>query len=168
MDIAYFNNFLIACVGASSAFIGFLLVALSLVLARTNGGAELKFTDRRLAESSFTALANIFFVSFIALLPNTNMGYAALILAVFGLRSVWQLVRRFQEIRKKEDVSEYTIDVSWIIAQFLIYAAEGIYGIRIIIDPTNATNLYVMMGILMGLFGSSLVRIWELTGIRKA
>jgi hypothetical protein len=168
MDIASFNNFLVACVGASSAFLGFLLVALSLVLARTNAGTELKFTDRRLAESSFTALANIFFVSFIALLPNTNMGYAALILAIFGMRSVWQLVGRFQEMKKKEDVSEYTADIFWIILQFLIYAAEGVYGLRIIIDPTNITNLYVMMGILMGLFGSSLVRIWELTGIRKS
>jgi len=167
MGVASFNNFLIACVGASSAFIGFLLVALSLVLARTNAGTELKFTDRRLAESSFTALANIFFVSFIALLPNTNMGYAALVLAVFGMRSVWQLVRRFQEVRKKEDISDYTIDAFWIIAQFLTYAAEGVYGVRIIMDPANSTNLYVMMGILMGLFGSSLIRIWELTGIRK-
>lgn len=162
MELAPFRDFLIACVGASASFIGLLFVALSVVLTRKDKDTELEFTDRRLAESAFTALANVFFVSLAALIPGTNMGWAALAVALVGLRTSWRLIVRFIDIRKKAKE-----EVSWITTSLLIYLAQGIFAIRIIMQPTDMFNLYFMMGIMVGLFGGGLIRSWELTGIRE-
>src|SRR5271155_300351 len=116
MDLAPFNDFLIACVGASASFIGLLFVALSLVLARDDdaGVGSLEFTDRRLAESAFTALANIFFVSLVALMPNTNIGDAAIVMALIGLRNSWGLFTRAKQIHKEQGGSYLGWDILWI------------------------------------------------------
>jgi hypothetical protein len=166
MPLDPFKDFLIACVGASASFIGLLFVALSVVLARGDAGAELQFNDRRLAESSFTALANIFFVSLAALIAGTNIGYTALIASLFGLRNVWRLVARLRETRKTRTASDIKKDIFWIAGSVVIYAVQGIYAIRIIGKPADVSNLYAMAGILIGLFGVALVRTWKLTGIR--
>ncbi len=165
MPLEPFKDFLIACVGASASFIGLLFVALSVVLARGDAGG-LKFSDERLAETSFTALSNVFFISLVALIPGTNIGYVALIAALFGFRNVWRLFSRLRETRKKEGTAGRTEDIIWIVASVIVYAVEAVYAVRIILNPADIANLYIMMSILATLFGTALVRTWELTGVR--
>lgn len=166
MDAALlpFKDFLIACFGASASFIGLLFVALSVVLARND--TKLEFTDRRLAESAFTALANVFFISLTALIPGVNIGWVALAVALVGLRSSWRLIVRFINVRKKEKKPSDKEEISWIVTSLAFYLVQIIFAVRLIIDPTNTVSLYVMIGLLLGLFGGGLIRSWELTGIR--
>ena len=161
MNLAPFQDFLIACVGASASFIGLLFVALSLVLARDDdaGVGALEFTDRRLAESAFTALANVFFVSLVALMPDTNIGWVALVMALVGLRSSWRLYARAKKARK---------EAFWISASSLVYLVEGIYAAAILLQPMSVTDLNVITSMLIVLFGGGLIRSWELTGIRAS
>ncbi len=170
MNLAPFNDFLIACVGASASFIGLLFVALSLVLARDDdaGVGSLEFTDRRLAESAFTALANIFFVSLVALMPNTNIGDAAVVMALIGLRNSWGLFSRAREIHKTQGASYLKWDMLWIIVSAFVYVFEGVYAILLIIHPNSMTDLDVMTSIIITLFAAALVRSWQLTGIRSS
>ena len=161
------KDFLIACVGASASFIGLLFVALSIVLTRNESNAELKFKDRRLAETSFTALADIFFVSIAALISITNIGVVALIAAFFGLLNVYRLFYRLKEVKNLESKSDWRSNVYWIFASMAIFLIQGFYAIKIVSDSANPSNYYAMMGILVALFGISLARTWELTGIRS-
>jgi hypothetical protein len=167
---ASFNSFLIAGVGASASIIGLLFVALSLVLSRGNGEIELEFSDRRLAESAFTALANVFFISLWALIPEANeIGYVTVIVAFAGLRSSFYLFKRLREIRAKHEVEEKQgIEITWLIFSLIGYGIEAAYGIRIIMMPTDIGNYYALATILAVLFGAGLIRSWELTGIRRA
>ena len=161
------KDFLIACVGASASFIGLLFVALSVVLTRNESSTELEFKDRRLAETSFTALADIFFVSISALISLTNIGLAGLIAAFFGLLNVRRLYARLKELAKSEKKPDWRKNLYWILASTGIYLVQGFYAIKIMEDSANISNYYAMMGIFVALFGVALARTWELTGIRS-
>jgi hypothetical protein len=166
MELGPYHDFLIACVGASASFIGLLFVALSLVITRKGESVDLEFSDRRLAESAFTALANVFFVCLVALMPNTNIGYGALVMALIGMRSSWLLFKRAKDIRGSEGGVYPKREVFWIIASLLIYLAQAIYAWRLLLHPTSAADLNMMTTVIIILFGAGLVRSWELTGIR--
>lgn len=169
MDLAPFNDFFIACVGASASFIGLLFVALSLVLARDDdaGVGSLEFTDRRLAESTFTALGNVFFVCLVALMPNTNIGYVAAVMALIGLRNAWGLFKQARAIQKTKPGQYPTRDIFWIATSTLVYLLEEVYAILLIVHPESSTDLQVMTWIIVALFSAALVRSWQLTGIRS-
>lgn len=169
MNLAPFNDFLIACVGASASFIGLLFVALSLVLARDDnaGVGALEFTDRRLAESAFAGLANVFFVSLVALMPSTNIGWVAVVMALIGLRSAWILFVQARKIPKNQKGAHPKRDIFWIGISTLVYMLEGIYAILLLIHPTSVSDLNAMTSIIIALFATALVRSWQLTGIRS-
>ena len=157
MDLAPFRDFLIACVGASASFIGLLFVALSVVMGRQGNNTELAFNDRRLAESAFTALANVFFVSLVALIPSTNIGWPALVMAILGLRTSYRLIVHARKIKT---------EIFWISTSVLVYSLEAIYAIILIFNPMSNAGLSFIIFILIALFGGGLIRSWELTGIR--
>jgi hypothetical protein len=165
MDLAPFKDFLIASVGASASFIGLLFVALSVVMGRKSEDSELEFNDRRLAESAFTAFANVFFVSLVALMPDTNIGWAALVMALIGLNNSWRLFAWAKKI-KAQGGPHLEREIFWISASVIVYLLEAIYALGILIHPTSASDLNWITSIIIALFGGGLVRSWELTGIR--
>jgi hypothetical protein len=169
MNLAPFQDFLIACVGASASFIGLLFVALSVVLARDDdaGVGSLEFTDRRLAESAFTALANVFFISLVALMPSTNIGDVAIVMALIGLRNSWSLFDRARNLKKSQAGPYIKRDLFWIGISALVYLFEGIYAIALIVHPNSALDLNIVVSIIIALFATALVRSWQLTGIRS-
>ena len=75
---------------AAGALVGLLFIAVSLRPEAVMGtGTQL----RAMAGSAFTALVNSFFVSLIALIPDTNLGYPAVIMAVISLFNTYRLHR---------------------------------------------------------------------------
>lgn len=168
MNLSPFHDFLIACIGASASFIGLLFVALSLVLARDDdaGVGSLEFTDRRLAESAFTALANVFFVCLVALMPGTNIGWVALVMALVGLRTAWRLYVQARTLKKSAQGRYHRRDIFWIGASTIVYLLEGIYAILLILHPSSVSDLNAIASIIIALFATALLRSWQLTGIR--
>ncbi len=168
MDLNLYSDFLITCAGASASFIGLLFVALSVVLANKGDSMEMEFTDRRLAESAFTSLAVIFFISLCALIPRTNIGYIALIAAFFGVRGSWLLFLHFRSNREQhKNRPQNKSDRFWINVSIAVYLALGIDALLTLIDPANTFYIDIMMLILIWLFGIGLLRAWALTGIRS-
>lgn len=165
MNFATFNDFLIACIGASASFIGLLFVSLS-VLNRDNNGIRIEFGDRRLAESSFASLTNIFFVSLVGIMPETNIGWPALVMAILGLLTIFGLLRRFFGTEKEQNPVGRTKNMLWIFVSFVIYGAEGICGVLLILNPANQSYVSFIMYVLIALFSAALTRAWTLTGIR--
>src|SRR5216684_6625106 len=91
-----FHDYFVASTGAGAALVGLLFVAVSIAPERTvMSGAPVE--RQAVATSAYTALLNAFFLSLVALLPQTNLGSAALPLSVIGLANqcflAWDLFR---------------------------------------------------------------------------
>ena len=152
-----FRDFFLTTVGASASFIGLLFVALSIIMSRSDSRIEAR--ERRLAESSFIALVNIFFISLEALLPNQNIGFIAIILGFAGIyRSVRMLVDR-------EDSAWLTI--LWILSSFIIFAFQIYYSARLLANPTDIHSFNALAAIIIVLFALALLRAWDITGMRQ-
>ena len=79
-----FHDYFVASTGAGAALVGLLFVAVSIAPERTvMSGAPVE--RQAVATSAYTALLNAFFLSLVALLPQTNLGWAALVLSLIGL-----------------------------------------------------------------------------------
>lgn len=145
--VGYFS----AATAAAGALIGLLFVAISLRPDSIFGDAA-QPAPRRLAESSFTALVNAFFVSLVAIIPGTNLGYVAAILAVLSLYST--IARRI----RTPGVS----DLSVIAFTVLIYLTQLGLGIALIVVPTDGDLVYKLAYLVVGAFAIALARAWAL------
>lgn len=151
------TDFLIASVGASASFIGLLFVAISFITDKDPETSH-EFTDKRLlAESAYAALLNIFFISIVALVPGANIAYFILAMALFGLIST---IRMFNVSERKHRTNG-TLFVSGI-----LYVVEGLYGSYVLAQGGFVIDNYVVMTFFVFLFGVSIARAWEVTGIR--
>jgi hypothetical protein len=152
------NDFTIAILGASASFIGLLFVAISFTPATDKIGEEYIEKKRTLAEGSYAALINIFFIGLVGLTPEANVGYVMLVMAFFGLLTVYRFWRSNKSIKSHL----YTLTIS-----LIIYILEIIYGIYIVKNDNAFLDVNLFMTLIIVLFATALGRAWELTGIRK-
>jgi hypothetical protein len=140
-----------AATAAAGALIGLLFVAISLRPDDIFGDVAQPAT-RRLAESSFTALVNAFFVSLIAIIPGTNLGYAAGILAVLSLYSTF--ARRIR--------SPGASDIGVMVFSTVLYLGQLGIGIALVVFPTNTDLVYKLAYLAVAAFAVALARAWSL------
>ena len=100
-----FTGYFAAAATAAGALIGLLFVAASL-RPETLLGRDAPPAAKAISGSAFTALFNSFFVSLIALIPSTSLGYPAAIMALVSLYSTWQLPHPVQVCRKAASFAE--------------------------------------------------------------
>ena len=93
-----FTGYFAAAATAAGALIGLLFVAASL-RPETVLGRDAPPAARAIAGSAFTALVNSFFVSLIALIPNTRLGYTATIMALISL---WSTLRLHGQVPRRD------------------------------------------------------------------
>jgi uncharacterized protein HemY len=154
------KDFLVATTGASASFIGLLFVAISLAKAGEQGDVVAEQTKRILAESSYAALLSIFFISIVALIPQTTIGWVVVVMAIAGLSNVAHL-RRYTKtkIRYNRAILGFSA---------LVYIGQGLYGLTVLLAGSNSTtSKYSIMTLMLFLFSLALGRAWELTGIRE-
>jgi len=113
--------------------------------------------DRLLAESSYAALVNIFFVSIVGLIPRTNLGYVLLVMGGLGLLNVYRIVK-FPGRKGGHGV---------LIISSAAFLVETIYGGYLAYRSHAVASTSLLMTLMLTLFGSALARAWELTGIRR-
>ena len=143
---------MVACLGASASFIGLLFVCLSVVLQKA-GEEKIADRDRLLAESSYAALINIFFVSLFATLPHETIGYTCLSLALIGLLSCWRLI--------------HSSHIAPLITSAIVYVTELVFAVNLVTHPHHLLDTGWLEAIIVALFAISLIRAWGLTGIHK-
>jgi hypothetical protein len=147
-----------AATAAAGALIGLLFVAISLRPGDIFGDNS-QPAAQRLAESSFTALVNAFFISLIAIIPGTNLGYTAGILAVFSLYSTF--ARRIR--------TPGASDIGVLIFSAVLYLGQFGIGIALVVVPTNVDLVYKLAYLAVAAFAVALARAWSLmTGHDKA
>lgn len=146
-DLTTFN---VACMGASASFIGLLFVGLSVVMQK--GNQTVADADRVLAEGSYSALINIFFVSLVATLPGNSVGIVGLIMSSIGLLSCWRL-------------RPYSRKLSFVVSA-IVYLLEFLFSLELFLHSNRYLDEGTYEGIIIALFSMGLIRAWGLTGIR--
>ncbi|HSW79629.1 MAG TPA: hypothetical protein VLG47_02525 [Candidatus Saccharimonadales bacterium] len=159
-----YRAFFAASAGASAAFIGLLFVALSFIDSG-NVDEKVKSWRRILANSSFSQLINIFFVSLLGLLPDPHN--FALVGAIMALLGIVVSVRLLPQTMDREKTGRNTPTRIGILAVGA-YVLELICCIGLLHNPQSQTMFnYLILSIII-LYAGALARAWEITGIKRS
>lgn len=99
---------------------GLLFVAVSLA-PRLTFGKEAEGWRRSEALSAFTALANSFFLSLLALIPGINLGIAAAVMSVVGLIQTLDLLTYRRQWRLDQSLGRGVLVMA---ASLFVYGSE--------------------------------------------
>jgi hypothetical protein len=168
---ASFSNFFLAMAGAGAGLIGLLFVAISINPTRMLG-SEGQPEHQVMAESTFSALVNGFFLSCAALIPAGGIGYVGMVFASLGLASTILLTLRLTRqplsaplpgrSRWARVIRIYLVNVF----SLALYGYEFFICTQLIHPPLSEDRLIALCDVLLALYGVALVRAWELLGSR--
>jgi hypothetical protein len=157
---AAFDNFIVASTQASAALIGLLFVAITLAPERIFGEQAEAGRQAR-ALSAFTALANIFFISFSMLIPDVQVGPVVTVVA--GVSTLQTLGLLFL-LRHWSLQGVLWRSLVLFLGSLAIYGGELAVGIQLWIKPDSQGALTGVLELLLGAYAIGLGRAWELLG----
>ena len=145
-------------------------MAISIGPQRTFGDlAVMGALRQHLAEATFLTLANGFVVSSIALIPGVNVGWFALAGGVWGTIAAAYLARSFASFhqhgttRRRPGLHQLRAASLSLVAT-VVYAIEGLYGVRLILEPGSASAIRGLALVIIGLYALAILRAWTLLG----
>lgn len=157
---AQYHDFLVASTQASAALIGLLFVAITLAPERVFG-EQAEAGRQAGALSAFTALANIFFVSFSALIPDVRIGLIVVLVA--GVATI-QTLGLLVLLRHWHAQGVLRRSLILLAGSLAIYGGELAVGAQIWIKPSSPGSLTGLLELLLGAYAIGLGRAWELLG----
>ena len=157
---AEYGNFLVASTGASAALLGLLFVSISIAPERVFGESS-RAGHRALALSSFTALANAFFISLSGLIPHVPFGLFVIIAGAIALSQSLSLLRTAPEWKADGRLLR---GITLFVAGVAIYGSEIFLGAGLYANSGNSGLITVLLQLLLSVFAMGLVRAWELLG----
>jgi len=161
-----FSQFYGAAAGAGATLIGFLAVANSIIDSKDNTRTA-SLQESILAESAYSAFANVFLLSLIGLEPFINIGYGAIVLSIVGLISTYRLQRSGLYRLRKLSKARAQISRTVLVGTAATYVAELIAGILTVLNQDEQTMVVVLVYVIIALTTIGLTRAWELMGLRK-
>jgi hypothetical protein len=105
------------------------------------------------AGSAFTALVNCFFVSLVALLPQTGLGYVSITLAIISLLAT---------VRLHREVGRQHLQLSMLVFGLLTYVAQLVNGVLAEVYQSNHGYVYFAAFLMIGQVSGALTRAWSL------
>jgi hypothetical protein len=156
---APFVNFFVTSAQAGAALVGLLFVAVSLAPEKIVT-REAVPERRAMALGTFTALANAFFVSIFALVPDQNLGYA---LVLVGVGAFLSTVSGLPEVlRPGSKVAGRNKRRLPIAAGAVAYGLELWQGVVLVGNPQQSSSLYTIAFIIISVYVLGLWRAWQL------
>ena len=146
-----YDAYLGAVATAAAALIGLLFVAVS-VRDDTIFGPNAIPGGEALAVTAFIGLVNSFVVSLLGLIPKTNIGEPAVVMAVISIVSTVRLYRRLHAGRNPIILA----------VTLLAYAAQLGYGVLLIIRPHDSDQVINLCFLIFATLVVSLQRAWSL------
>jgi hypothetical protein len=146
-----YDAYLAAAATAAAALIGLLFVAVS-VRDDTIFGPNAMPGGEALAIIAFTGLVNSFVVSLLSLIPKTNIGEPAVIMAVISTTATVRLWRRLHTGRS----------LVVLVVTLLAYAAQFGYGVLLLLNPHDSGDVINLCFIVFATLIVSLQRAWSL------
>lgn len=159
-----YSNFIVASTQASAALIGLLFVSVSVAPERVFG-EKAEPSRRALALSAFTALANVFFVSFGGLVPHLLFGVMILIAGGIATSQTLALLQHIPSWRRSRVLVRglFLFAVSG-----AVYGYEIAIGVQLTLHPADPQALTALLGVLLGAYAIGLARAWQLLGATEA
>ncbi|WP_146209744.1 hypothetical protein [Vitiosangium sp. GDMCC 1.1324] len=165
-----FADFFLASAGTGGAFVGLLFVAISIGPHRTFGELDLAVgPQQHLAEATLLTLVNGFVISSIALIPDVNVGWFALVMGVVGVIVSTRLVRLFARIHRHgpEPYAPWRHFLrvgSQSMVASMVFATEAVLGLLLILHPADRDTFRWLGVTIIVLYTSALFRAWTLLG----
>jgi hypothetical protein len=158
--VSELKDFFVASVGAAAALMGLLFVAVTFVSDKVSGaGADMN--KRGEVIGAFFALANIFFVSFAALLPR----HAEQVIMIFAVLSIYNVARESEAMRRRfPDLRGWR---RFGLISLAIYLIELGIALRLSLRIASPERLGLVYTVL-GLYSYALSTSWRLLGFRDA
>jgi hypothetical protein len=117
------------------------------------------------ALSAFTALANVFFISFGALMPHAPVGVVVIVVTIPAAPQTLALLGLLKHWRA-EGIAYRGLVL--FLASALIYSFELALGIQLWRSPSNTGALSGLLDLLLGAYAIGLGRAWELLGAPRS
>jgi hypothetical protein len=156
-----FHDFFTGCATIAGALIGLLFVALSVSSEYLTG--EKARTDHQVrAGAAFSALVNTMVIALFALLPTTDLGTVAIILAAAGLGTTAALIIALARENRRIGRG----DLFMFLLLLVLYGLQLANALRLEQEP-HRVSLVVNQGelaVCFFLFG--IARAWQLVGAR--
>ncbi|MDQ2816100.1 MAG: hypothetical protein M3Z75_30720 [Actinomycetota bacterium] len=152
MVLAEFTGYFTAAAAAAGVLIGLLFVAVSL-RSDTIFGAGAPAMGQAQAGSAFTSLANCFFVSLVALIPNAGLGSIAIIMSVLSLVAT---------VRLHGQVTRQELHLMMLVLSLLTFLFQLVIGILLVLSPGDQSPVYSLAYLEIALFAVALSRAWGL------
>lgn len=161
------TNYFLASAGAGAALVGLIFVAISLWPQEQVTAAPP--TWRAVAGGANLAFFNAFLVSLSALITGVNLGWSVLALSLIGIsNSLWLGLPLLRPTPNwKEHLPTIIANRVMIIGSLAVYAAEGYFGVRLLLAPNEASAAQGIALVLMFIYALGLLRAWELLGIKQ-
>ena len=165
-----FETFFLATAGAGGAFVGLLFVAISIGPQRTfDPRAVAGMQHQRLAEATLLTLFNGFVLSCVALVPGIDVGWVAFVAGAAGVLIAAQLIGFLTRSHRHEIPGRLPWlhrlrVVSLSLVAVLLYAIEGLLGLRLILRPADVDAYRWLAVIIIALYGLGILRAWTLLG----
>jgi hypothetical protein len=157
-----FITFFSVSAGASATLIGLLFIAISIEPARVFGSGARAEAQAK-AASAFTALANVFFVSLVALIPHTGLGIPVLVMSTFALLNTVQMGRDLW----RSEGRRARLGWALVLSGLVVYGFELRLGWELFRNPAGMGSegyLDALAFLMLGIYGIALARAWELLG----
>ncbi|HVH62432.1 MAG TPA: hypothetical protein VNA65_02415 [Candidatus Dormibacteraeota bacterium] len=155
-----FQPFFTASVAASAALIGLLFVSVSIAPERVFG-AQSDVVRQAQALSAFSALANVFFISMMSLVPGVLFG---LVVTVVSIPAILQTLALLGLARQWHSAGIVFRGLLLFAASAAIYGYELGLGIHLWRNPTDKGALIALLFVLTSAYAIGLGRAWELLG----
>jgi hypothetical protein len=147
--IGYFT----ASSAVAGSLIGLLFVSISLRYEAILGSSA-DFRNRAAAAAAFTSLVNALTISLWALVPDSRLGYPAVVSALVCLGFTVRLhARKFG--RGTSSLASFLLSVA-------VYLAQLVDGSLLIARPHSARTVFILAYTLFGAYASALSRSWQL------
>jgi hypothetical protein len=155
-----FQAFFTASVAASAALIGLLFVSVSIAPERVFG-QQSDAVRQAQALSAFSALANVFFISLMSLVPGVLFGP---VVTVVSIPAILQTLALLGLARQWHAAGIVARGLFLFLFSAALYGYELTLGIQMWREPTSKGALVNVLFVLMGAYAVGLGRAWELLG----
>jgi hypothetical protein len=156
-----FHEFFVASAGVAGALIGLLFVAISVAPERLLG-PDAAVSHRVRASTALSAFSNALSISLFALVPDIDLGWTAVVVAIVGLLFVAGAL--FSLLRVRREQPGALRDASFLFGLLVVLLLQLRFGQRLADDAGDHGAVTGLCVLVIVCFLVGIARAWELIG----